>query len=93
MPMIEDWEVRNATRDLLLSIGFPARAANCISWSHLIRTLDDFSAISAAELLSIPEFGRKSLLEVEMILETKGIRLADRSGPFTPSVVLLANGG
>ncbi len=52
-----------------------SRARNCLVDLMGVRTLGDLVAKTEAELLSYPNFGNTSLMEVKEILHRKGLRL------------------
>ena len=53
----------------------PIRVYNALKNAHVC-TLDDLTRMSAAELLRLPNFGKKSLKEVERYLQAQGRNLS-----------------
>lgn len=60
------------------------RSINCLQSAH-IQTIGDLVGCSEAEMLRTKNFGRKSLGEIKLILESMGLRLGMRQANYDPN--------
>ncbi len=64
------------------ALGLKRRTLNCLV-GHGVRTVSDILPLSAAQLLRIPGMGQVSLEDLEMQLQSRGLRIVEFSIPQT----------
>jgi DNA-binding CsgD family transcriptional regulator len=62
-------------------LDFSVRTSNCLKNAQ-IATVGELLAKKPGDLLELPNFGKKCLLEVEVLLSDLGVRLADSSADY-----------
>lgn len=66
-------------------VGFSARVHNCMR-NHNIKTLKDISLLTPADLLRMPNFGRKSINEIKELLDDYGMTLNEGEKSNDPRI-------
>ncbi|MFC2172533.1 DNA-directed RNA polymerase subunit alpha C-terminal domain-containing protein, partial [Acidobacteriota bacterium] len=76
-----EWIMENLNRSIE-ELDLSVRAQNCLR-NEDVKTIGDLVLKSEAEMLTLKNFGRKSLHEIKEILESMGLRLGMKAEELT----------
>ena len=75
--MIKEWLKNKLYNKKIEELELSVRSINCLKNDNIIY-IGDLVQKTEAEMLRIPNFGRKSLIELREILESGGIKFGDK---------------
>ena len=84
LPSVEDSELQRSLGRSVEELELSVRAAHCLKAAN-IRTIGDLVTRNEVEMLQFPNFGKKSLDEIKVLLETMGLSLGMNLPGYVPS--------